>query len=175
MRLTGACAFRLAKSSLAALAGSIRPLRASLAASERLLESLERPKSSDKAAGPLARVLRAAQVEHFGRAWPPRIACSSPSSTPSQALWASLAALAGSIWPSSAHCLALAGSIWLPTTASTISEQKNRLAYRRSEHRSGCFIVLLSSPPCLVSSTSCLLYTSPSPRDQRGSRMPSSA
>ena len=27
----------------------------------------------------------------------------------------------------------------------------------------------------LVSEASCLLYTSPSPRDQRGSRMPSSA
>ena len=45
-----ACEFRLAKSILAALAGSIRPLQASPATSNRLLESLERPKSSDKAA-----------------------------------------------------------------------------------------------------------------------------
>ena len=29
--------------------------------------------------------------------------------------------------------------------------------------------------PFILNSTTCLLYTSPSPRDQRGSRMPSSA
>ena len=40
-----------AKPSQAAMAGSIWPLRASLAASNRLLESLERPKSSDNAPG----------------------------------------------------------------------------------------------------------------------------
>ena len=41
--------FRQRKCFLAALAGSIRPLRASLAASNRLLESLERPESSNEA------------------------------------------------------------------------------------------------------------------------------
>ena len=46
----GSSAFRLAKSILAALAGSIRLLRASLATSDRVLKSHERPKSSDKAA-----------------------------------------------------------------------------------------------------------------------------
>ena len=33
----------------------------------------------------------------------------------------------------------------------------------------------MSHPLPFTQSTSCLLYTSPSPRDQRGSRMPSSA
>ena len=36
-------------------------------------------------------------------------------------------------------------------------------------HEAGAKLVLLAD------STTCLLYTSPSPRDQRGSRMPSSA
>ena len=31
------------------------------------------------------------------------------------------------------------------------------------------------APACLAACSTCLLYTSPSPRDQRGSRMPSSA
>ena len=39
----------------------------------------------------------------------------------------------------------------------TIS-QKKRLAYRRSEHRSCCFIVLVSSPPCLESSIYIYIY-----------------
>ena len=34
---------------------------------------------------------------------------------------------------------------------------------------------LLGDPPSRVEPMTCLLYTSPSPRDQRGSRMPSSA
>ena len=34
---------------------------------------------------------------------------------------------------------------------------------------------LVDLMPMLASNTTCLLYTSPSPRDQRGSRMPSSA
>ena len=51
--LNGACGPSicvLCWASLAAVAGSIWPLRASLAASDRLPESLERPKSIDKAA-----------------------------------------------------------------------------------------------------------------------------
>ena len=45
----------------------------------------------------------------------------------------------------------------------------------------GCGLLALKFPACtkmlgpVVEGTSCLLYTSPSPRDQRGSRMPSSA
>ena len=35
--------------------------------------------------------------------------------------------------------------------------------------------ILLDSGTALIDSRCCLLYTSPSPRDQRGSRMPSSA
>ena len=44
----------------------------------------------------------------------------------------------------------------------------NELNY--SDSTLGVFVAL-----CSVVSSSCLLYTSPSPRDQRGSRMPSSA
>ena len=35
--------------------------------------------------------------------------------------------------------------------------------------------VSINNPYVIVPVSSCLLYTSPSPRDQRGSRMPSSA
>ena len=40
---------------------------------------------------------------------------------------------------------------------------------------SACFNVMLLANPFLLGVCSCLLYTSPSPRDQRGARMPSSA
>ena len=33
----------------------------------------------------------------------------------------------------------------------------------------------VTTNPSLIKKSGCLLYTSPSPRDQRGSRMPSSA
>ena len=59
----GPCGFSicvLCWASLAALAGSIRPLWASLAVLDRLLESFERPKSSDKAA-------KASLTRHFRR------------------------------------------------------------------------------------------------------------
>ena len=36
-------------------------------------------------------------------------------------------------------------------------------------------LLTLLKAPTLIEQTICLLYTSPSPRDQRGSRMPSSA
>eukprot|EP00829_Urostomides_striatus_P002344 TRINITY_DN12544_c0_g1_i1.p2 TRINITY_DN12544_c0_g1~~TRINITY_DN12544_c0_g1_i1.p2 ORF type:complete len:116 (-),score=46.93 TRINITY_DN12544_c0_g1_i1:11-310(-) len=54
---------------------------------------------------------------------------------------------------------------------------KDRLAFVFSLFRAlsaasgGIFILLLG----IVQAKTCLLYTSPSPRDQRGSRMPSSA
>ena len=47
--------------------------------------------------------------------------------------------------------------LWGPTESSTVPSNKARLG------------------DGLTQATICLLYTSPSPRDQRGSRMPSSA
>ena len=38
-----------------------------------------------------------------------------------------------------------------------------------------CLVEIEGGPPKPAASCACLLYTSPSPRDQRGSRMPSSA
>ena len=56
---------------------------------------------------------------------------------------------------------------------------QNKLAFFLSLIEKVNFLVVGSSPPILLRFIeelyNCLLYTSPSPRDQRGSRMPSSA
>ena len=46
-----------------------------------------------------------------------------------------------------------------------------RLSYDQFQTGEACPILGDTVPACYI----CLLYTSPSPRDQRGSRMPSSA
>ena len=43
---------------------------------------------------------------------------------------------------------------------------------RRKDSEKGRYTLIFLAPP---NDKNCLLYTSPSPRDQRGSRMPSSA
>ena len=49
-----------------------------------------------------------------------------------------------------------------------------RLTYSFDNFSNG-FVELLAAQETLGAGSDCLLYTSPSPRDQRGSRMPSSA
>ena len=78
--------------------------------------------------------------------------------------------VAGAIYPgagSSETLLVILGFVlwigWHVLTARSESEELERLSRKRhgaNDHRSNI---------------TCLLYTSPSPRDQRGSRMPSSA
>ena len=54
-----------------------------------------------------------------------------------------------------------------------ISELSQRLNSNQTPQSAGSSIPAISTPNNVFSR--CLLYTSPSPRDQRGSRMPSSA
>ena len=42
-------------------------------------------------------------------------------------------------------------------------------------HEKGALLIVVFTEPVALAAITCLLYTSPSPRDQRGSRMPSSA
>ena len=48
-------------------------------------------------------------------------------------------------------------------------------SYKIKAGKDGYEIEYRANDPKILESESCLLYTSPSPRDQRGSRMPSSA
>ena len=79
-----------------------------------------------------------------------------------------LTALARRGWLDLAVFIALSGPVWLNLAANdnpndshndTISKT-NEPEYRRSEPRSCCFVVLLSSPPGLVSSISLFLFLS---------------
>ena len=54
-----------------------------------------------------------------------------------------------------------------------VLDQRNSSVCNKFDLRAALFSLLLDSPLALLDF--CLLYTSPSPRDQRGSRMPSSA
>ena len=52
---------------------------------------------------------------------------------------------------------------------------KDAVAYVFAQLAGGCIGTMLANAMFMEQTGRCLLYTSPSPRDQRGSRMPSSA
>ena len=74
----------------------------------------------------------------------------------------------------------MAGQMFMARAASQIRDQGKLTSFfdrktMKPTIDSPPFVNALTSLKALTSETGCLLYTSPSPRDQRGSRMPSSA
>ena len=73
------------------------------------------------------------------------------------------------------------GSYWITTFGCQMNKADSErmagileaMGYREASAELDADLVLYNT--CTIRDNACLLYTSPSPRDQRGSRMPSSA
>ena len=66
-------------------------------------------------------------------------------------------------------------SIWTGDISNFIINEESRLQLAAAEAGSSSIFTPITAADSVLWSMDCLLYTSPSPRDQRGSRMPSSA